>query len=187
MRISRFSSSLPLLLVPFVLVTGGCSGGKKKGDVTGTVNLDGKPLGIGRLRFILPSGKAAEEKSAEIKDGEFSVKGVPVGENIKVTIDTKTVEMRAKPEAIERRIAEIKSSKATMVAQSKNAPADQKPDFTRFDEQLKEAEAELKESKDLAKKFRPVPAKYADEKSTDISVTIKPGDNTLDPIELKSR
>jgi hypothetical protein len=81
-----------------VLASAGC-GGKKEdeggdkpaaarptGEVSGTVTLeDGKPLPVGWIAF---HGKDASETAlATVTDGKYVAKGVPVGDDIRVTVD----------------------------------------------------------------------------------------------------
>jgi hypothetical protein len=87
------------LLTLGLLVSTGCSGKQddKDGDtpespkptaeVSGTVTLpDGKPLPAGWIAF---HGKDASESAvATVADGKFLAKGVPTGDNIRVTVDT---------------------------------------------------------------------------------------------------
>ena len=62
----------------------GCGGGK--GDVSGTVNYKGKALSYGRISFVSESGKH-EVFASLIRNGKYSVAGVPAGE-AKVTVET---------------------------------------------------------------------------------------------------
>jgi hypothetical protein len=71
-------------LVFVLLLTMGCSG---RGDVTGKVNLDGKPLPAGVIVFR--NGRKPVV-SAEIKDGDYTASGVPAGD-VKVAVETNSI------------------------------------------------------------------------------------------------
>jgi len=181
MRFSRFSCFFVLVLGSLTLL-GGCSGNKKNGEVTGTVNLDGKPLPYGILKFSNPTGKATDQSlTGEINDGEFSIKKVPVGE-LKVSIKT---ELTAMPEEFRIKVESLKNTKK--IAADAAAKAGQPADTTIVDEQIAEAQKELDKATALQKKLKVVPKKYWDEKTSGITVTIKGGAQTLDPIELSSK
>jgi hypothetical protein len=182
MRIFRSSRLFVLTLAPLVLFACGCSG-KKTADIEGTVKLDGKEVPLAQIRFIPASGKAADEKMAEVVDGKFTAKKVPIGDGIKVVVDTEKVKQsRVNVEAATRKLAEAKKAKADIVKMAENQPAGaQKPDLERFNEAITTAEKELKEVQELAKKFKDVPKKYADEKTTTATVNIKAGE----PIEIE--
>jgi hypothetical protein len=78
----RFKLPLLVCLVA-LLATTGC--GKKTGEVTGTVTFKGKPLPAGKIVF---TGAKNRTGSGDIVDGKFTVAAAPVGDDIKVTIDT---------------------------------------------------------------------------------------------------
>ena len=63
-----------ILLAVALSLAAGC--GRGKGDVSGKVTYNGKPLPFGNVQFISPAGNVP----GEIKpDGTYSVTGVPVG------------------------------------------------------------------------------------------------------------
>jgi hypothetical protein len=62
----------------------GCSGEGDTGEVSGTVNFDGKPVEDGAINFFPTDGKSPTAGDV-IKDGKYSINKVPVG-NMKVTI-----------------------------------------------------------------------------------------------------
>ena len=65
-----------LLLLP------GCSG--RRADVSGTVQLDGRPVDEGAIQFIPVEGTTGPSAGGVIKDGRYHItrdKGVTVGKN----------------------------------------------------------------------------------------------------------
>jgi len=190
MRISRFPRCLFVILGSLALLSAGCSGKGGKAEVTGKVTLDGKPLGYGSIRFVNPgTGKEKGDANADIEDGEFSAKKVPVGE-IKVTVDT---------ESLRARLADIPQLRQTLKTQEEN---DKKMaammqakglksdiDDSAKKESVDKMKADLAKLELIQKKISAtaVPKKYQDEKTTPITVTIKSGSNTLDTIELSSK
>src|SRR5262245_64452272 len=64
---------------------------KRSADVSGTVKLsDGKPLAVGLIAF---HGKDASENAiALVEDGKFTARGVPVGDEVRVTVDVASLE-----------------------------------------------------------------------------------------------
>jgi hypothetical protein len=74
---ARFFGCLMLTLV--VVLVGGC-GGRKTGNVSGKVRLDGQPVPGGFVNFFPESGANTGAKASPIgADGSYSVTGVPVG------------------------------------------------------------------------------------------------------------
>ena len=59
--------------IALVLVAG-CGGGK--GNVSGKVTYEGKPLSFGTVQFMSPAGAVGTEIG---EDGSYSLSGVPVG------------------------------------------------------------------------------------------------------------
>ncbi len=190
MRFSSVSRCCFLTLTMGTLtLLAGCSGSKKAESVTGTVKLDGKELSIGKINFVAPTGekssKNVKDVTAEIVDGAFTVKGVPIGD-IKVTIETETAKNSfAQTTAQKTQLTSLKASKAKMKEQAKGFG--QEADTSQLDDQIKELEESIKKVDAAEKKFRPVPKKYGDAASSGITVTIKAGSNSLDPIELSSK
>lgn len=62
-------------LLVFALVSG-CGGGK--GDVTGKVTFEGKPIPWGRITFVSKGGNQLAISSS-IKNGEYKIVGCPAG------------------------------------------------------------------------------------------------------------
>ncbi len=64
------------LLFALVLLAAGCSAGK--GSISGKVSLNGTPVAGGTITFQSEVGNR-EVFSALIKDGQYSIEGVPTG------------------------------------------------------------------------------------------------------------
>ncbi|MGL6096060.1 MAG: hypothetical protein ACRC7O_09725, partial [Fimbriiglobus sp.] len=70
----------------------GCGGPPPVTDVSGSVNLNGKPLAIGTVTLIpAPPGKPV---TGPVVDGRFTVTGVTVGPNKVSFLASKPVEKR---------------------------------------------------------------------------------------------
>jgi hypothetical protein len=158
-----FTTSL-LILLPFALV--GCGG---KGNVSGTVTLDGKPLPAGKISFLPNKGPAV---TAEIKDGKYSAKGVPAG-NAKVTVATKYLADEGKA---------LSNPKHNMTEMPEAADAEMKE---RLAKMKKEAEDQVKKGQALLDSYRKIPDKYTKSSSSGLSVDVKKGDTSFD-VPLKS-
>jgi len=78
-----------------VLVTAGCSK-PTTGDVSGTVTIDGKPADIAVIRFEPPA--PGLPMSATVKDGQYAVTEVPIGE-ARVWISSRKVLKDPPPDA----------------------------------------------------------------------------------------
>lgn len=74
------------LVLSFCVLAVGCGGQRKvaTGNVTGVVTFEGKPVEVGVINFESDEGTGAGAE-AEIVDGDFSFKSIPVG-NYKVTV-----------------------------------------------------------------------------------------------------
>jgi hypothetical protein len=77
-----------VVFLPLLLLATSCGG---RGDVSGKVTLDGKPLPAGTIVF--QNGKKPAV-SADIKDGGYTATGVPAGD-VKVAVETKSVKEAA--------------------------------------------------------------------------------------------
>ncbi len=74
---SLFADRWFFLCAAIVLATLGCGKGDDKGQVNGTVTLDGTPLASGSVRFVAASGQSPTA-GATITDGHFTA-AVPTG------------------------------------------------------------------------------------------------------------
>jgi hypothetical protein len=80
LRTIRLTVALPLLLAGVA----GCA--ESKGDVSGKVSFTGSPLPAGKITFICEGGNKPV-LSADIREGKYEIKGVPVGP-VKITVAT---------------------------------------------------------------------------------------------------
>ncbi|MFO0878122.1 MAG: hypothetical protein U0840_12295 [Gemmataceae bacterium] len=169
-------SALTAVVVFFSLVATGCGPGKA--DVSGTVNLDGKPVHSGKIVFIPAQGVAV---SGPVDNGKYSLKGVPSGEAV-VTVDNidvrKAVEQASK-------YSEPKGGTGAGAVPG-GAGANMPPEAKAALEKQMQAMAEgAKRTKDLIANYRAIPEKYADPKATDLK--FKVGSSATFDIDLKSK
>lgn len=162
---------LLMALAPGVL---GCGGGK--GTVTGTVTLDDKPLSVGTIAFQPAKGNAV---SAPIKDGKYTVEGVPTGE-ARVTVDTKAVEQQLKPPD---RGGQAPPQSMAPPPGMKMPPEAQKY----FDERKQAANANQDAAKELRKNFRKVPEKYGKADTSGLTFKVQSGKGNTFDVPLKSQ
>lgn len=116
----------------------GC-GDKKRASVSGTVQLDGKPIEEGSIQFVPSDPNAGPTSGASIRDGKYEIsadKGATIGSN-KVVIHAnrktgKQVPNAAEPgkmrDAVEEAIPAEYNSKSTLTADIK--PGHNSHDFT---------------------------------------------------------
>jgi len=188
MRLSQISRLLLLVVSPLALFVAGCSGGGKKASAKGNVTLDGQPLGVGLLRFVNPGTdpKFKTDVTVEIEDGAFTAKQVPVGD-VKVVIETETLKGRLKElEGMKMLLAQQQKFKAEREKRGQEFK-DKAMDPSMFDEQIAKITEDLKKLENISKKIKTIPKQYSSETTTPITVNIKPGENTLETIELKSK
>ena len=75
----------PAVVLPLLLAAAaGCA--PTKGDISGQVSFQGLPLPAGKITFIGEGGNNAVH-SANIREGKYELKGVPVGP-VKITVAT---------------------------------------------------------------------------------------------------
>jgi hypothetical protein len=156
-----FLGSFALLIA----TTTGCGG---KGTVTGKVNLDGKPLPAGRIAFVPSKGVAA---SGEIKDGQYTVTGVPAGD-VKVTVETKSLQDR-----ITALRTTVQNAKAMLPPPGAKLPDEAKAGV---ESDKQDADKKAQELKELEASYRPVPEKYSKPESTPLTLQVKSGSNPFD-------
>jgi hypothetical protein len=174
-RAMRRSACFAAVLVILGAATG-CGAGK--GKVTGTVTgPDGKPLPLGRITFLPASGPPGF--SGDIQDGKYSVDDVTTGEN-NVSIDTAYI--RDENEPIVKRAG---SGKTAMNGTGSGGPPPKgaPPEYVKMQKEQEEAP---KIAKEKLAKYRPIPEKFADTKTSGLSVTVKSGDNTF-PVDLSGK
>ncbi len=93
---------------------------KRSAEVSGTVKLsDGKPLAVGLIAF---HGKDASENAvALVEDGKFTARGVPVGDELRVTVDVAAV--KSLREQLEEQLGEA-LTRAGLLKQAGKSDAD---------------------------------------------------------------
>jgi hypothetical protein len=82
----RYLFFLPFSLSPLFLVCCASGCGEAKGDVSGQVSFKGSPLPAGKVTFICEGGNKPV-LSADIREGKYEIKGVPVGP-VTITVAT---------------------------------------------------------------------------------------------------
>ncbi len=159
-----------LMVVSAVSSVMGCGGGK--GNVGGTVTIDGQPLPAGKIAFV--AAKISVE--GEIVDGKYEVKGVPVGE-VKVSVNTKAIH------------TQIEGLENTANAVRHDTPPPGLPENARqeLEEQAKNAANSLAKAKELRAKYRPIPEAYSDPEKSNLRFNVTKGNNPAFDIALKSR
>jgi hypothetical protein len=150
----------------------GCGGkGKVSGMVTGP---DGQPLPLGRITFLPDSGPPGV--SGEIQDGKYAVEDLSTGP-AKVSVETAYI--HDENQGLVK--AASKAGALTGTGASGPPPKDAPPAFAEM--QKKQAEG-LKIAKEKLAKYREIPEKFADPKTSGLSLTVKSGNNDF-PVDLK--
>jgi hypothetical protein len=139
---------------------------KRSADVSGTVKLsDGKPLAVGLIAF---HGKDASENAiALVEDGKFTARGVPVGDEIRVTVDVTSLESLRNQ--IQEQVQEAQT-RAGLLKQAKKSDAD-----------MLQRVAELKDRlQRLQKPSQKLNPNDASQKSTRLTYKISEGSQTIE-------
>lgn len=172
-RVVLRSSFLIGALAVLLGAVNGCGGGK--GTVSGKVTLDGKPLPAGKIGFVPSKGVGA---SGEIKDGQYSVSGVPAGD-MKVTVETKSIKSK---------IDELSSAVRLSVRSSQPPPGVKMPEGAKkaLEEERKRDEEMKQELKELRAAYRQIPEKYSKADSSGLTLKVKGGTNNFD-VSLSSK
>jgi hypothetical protein len=144
------------LIVCLLLGTAGCA---SKGDISGKVLYQGKPLPGGTVTFLPAGGKGAFNSSIQ-KDGSYSLTKVPPGE---VTITVETESKKPAPQTTPQAAAKARRYIEKM---QKNWPG-------RTLSRLPSKE-----------QYVPIPASYKDPEKSGLTYTVTGGTQTYD-IELK--
>lgn len=166
MQLRRSHLVLILFAICFPLLLSGCTGKKSKGaEISGTVTFAGKPLPMGKLVFHGSDGKSRED---HFKDGEFKVKGVPVGD-VKVTVETEFL----KGMEGEYKQLKLQYDQAKRAGGGKPGGEDT--------ETLAALKERMEGAKERFEKYTQIPAKYWKNDTTPLSYTISNGDT----IEIK--
>jgi hypothetical protein len=185
-RLFRFCGGFVLPLL-FIAVAGGCGGGK--GNVSGTVTVDGKPLPMGTIVFTSESGPAV---AAEILDGKYAAVGVPTGD-VKVSLDLSALKSLAGEGGARGRTASEKMAEkfgkgagADTAGKYKdsfdptknpNLPAEAKEQAAQQHKALEDAQRRKTEVIPL---LHAIPDKYTDPKTSGWTLRVSLGDNTFD-------
>lgn len=175
-RVIRRAACFGAVLVLIGAATG-CGG---KGKVTGTVTgPDGQPLPLGRISFIPASGPPGV--TADIEDGKYTAENVPTGE-AKVSVETSYIEAEAK--------LALKNSGGGGHGGTGGGAAPPKgmtPEIATALAEMNKGQAEgKKRAQEKLAKYRQIPEKFADAKTSELSLTVKSGDNTY-PVDLSKK
>lgn len=170
-------------LLLLLALTGGCGGGK--GEVSGEVTVDGKPLTLGAIVFTPASGPAV---AAEVVDGKYRATGVPTGD-CKVSLDLSTLKQLVAQNAPKTGAAAFgaKFGKGQDAAKEKSM----NPSAGAMKEMPGEAKQQLQEqqkataegqrrAKDGAGQLTAVDAKYTDPNTSGWTIKVSVGANTFD-------
>jgi hypothetical protein len=141
---------------------------KSSADVTGTVTLNGKPLPAGWVIFHAKRGKAS---MTTIDHGKYVLKNAPVGEEIKVTIDTASISSRLTILQTQLQLLEVREKQMKQAKQETAELVKQIDEMKKRVKVLSEMQKRLGEIK--------VDEKYAARATTPLSVAIKPGAQTF--------
>jgi hypothetical protein len=160
--IERVPARPRLAGIGLALLVVGCGG---RGDVSGTVKYKGEPLPYARITFHGEGGKQ-EVLSGEVRDGKYTVERVPAGP-VKVTVET------FRPQSL--------------IPKTQPPGPGGKPAEDMMGGHVKGPESGDKDKgpeppKDV--RSVPIPPRYSKLDTTDLSYTVKRGDNTID-IELQ--
>jgi len=161
-RTVRIASLHGLLLLAVV----GC-GPEKTVEVSGTVRYKDRPLPVGRIFFFGPKGHPA---SGDVAEGKFKVAGVPVGDEIKVVVETTSL------------LNEIREFEI----QQEEANAEEKPGVATLPKEEREkrkADPELvKAMKELKRQLRltPIPPHYEHPKQTPLVYKVSENGQVID-------
>ncbi len=158
---------LGLAFIAVVLMQG-CGGkGQKPNKLEGTVTLpDGSPLPWGKISVW----RESRSHDADIKDGQFSLSGLPVGERYPVTVTTDhhLDKLKQIPEW-DQRLHELQRT----VEKHPETVDNQ----TRA--QIEELTDQIRRMKDLRESYHKIPPRYTNSATTPIKVTIDKGLNEL--------
>lgn len=145
------------VLIAFLVVLSGCDTGPKRAAIKGKVTLDDKPLTVGNVMFL---GKENFSGTAAIdKDGNYSLADAPVGE-VQVSIDVP----RLPPGGLE------------MMRRMKNNPGTK--DTASVDPN--DPSKRIGIMGNIPENVVPIPDRYRDPKTSGLTYTVKPGEQTYD-------
>lgn len=154
----------------------GCGGGK--GDVSGKVTVDGKPLPMGNVVFI-PTGGGPAVSAPLDAEGHYTAYGVLSGEN-KVSLDLAAIKSssagsgpKTGSEAMAARFGKGgEGGKKESMAPSNQATAQMPPGAQEYYKNLAKSAAENKEKLHAAiELLKHIPDKYTDPEATELKYT----------------
>jgi len=154
---------LSVLVVSIGLLAAGCGKrGSSGNSVAGSVTYKGNPVTGGTMLF---HGKDKDGKDKVFPaslgpDGNYSCQGVPAGDYT-VTVDTKWLENFGDAESMMKKMA-------------------QKAGLDGAGEKMPQNQGLAKEPKGGAPKYVPIPPKYADKKTSTLTVKVESGNNSKD-------
>ena len=147
---------LALLIFGLVL---GCSSQRTKSSLSGKVTYKGQPLKGGNMTFNTEKGIYSSEIS---KDGDYEVFDIPAG-NVTVTIDTESINPNKKVQSY--------GGKGDKMYEERMA-AEKKAGVAAGEKGMSKEE--------MTERYVKIPAKYADEKTSEIKFTLEPGKQKKD-------
>jgi hypothetical protein len=182
-RVNRPVPYAILAAVAFASV--GCGG---KAKVSGTVELDGKPVQSGNIVFIPSSGPAV---SAPIKNGQYTAEGVPTGD-VRVTIENveakrlvenskpKTSVKGGGPAGFMKGPPKVNDTEVAIKPRGKEAAFDEMPPGAReaLQKQMQTSEEGRRVSQEMIDNYRPIPEKYNSPDTSGLGLKVKSGSNT---------
>lgn len=155
----------------------GCGG---KGTVSGTVTLDGTPLPAGTIAIIPSNGPGGV---GPIQDGKYSLTKISTGKAT-ITVETDSIKkqldsLAAAPSQSMQRSAGGRMTPEMLAKMPENAKQ-------QMEERQKQMEGAGQKAQELKAKYRPLPEKYSESKSSGLTFEVKSGDNTFN-VELSSK
>lgn len=153
MRVSRWKKSGGFVVVlAFAASLGAAGCGKSTGSLSGKVYYKGAPLKGGHVIFACADGKTEQPEIGE--DGSYRIDKLPVGV-VKVGVETDTL----KPKGVAPGMAgPVKYAPPSGMENPNQAP----------------------DPAQMAKRYVPIPEKYADPQSSGLTFTVKPGSQPYD-------
>lgn len=159
-------AAVSTLAVALLVASVGC-GGPARGDVTGTVTMNGKPVVYGTITFI---GEDGITKAATITpDGKYSVYGVVVG-TATIVLDSPKPPVAEAPAAGGGRGGRGRGRGTDPELPTDAPPVERDPD------------TQNTVSEEVAKKWFPIPKEYTDNTRSTLKYTVQPGANTHDVV-----
>jgi len=139
---------------------------KRSAEVSGTVKLsDGKALAVGLIAF---HGKDASENTvALVEDGKFTARGVPVGDEVRVTVDVTSLESLRNQ--LQEQLQEAQT-RAGLLKQAKKSDADMLQRIEELKDKLKR----------LQKPPQKVDPNYGSREKTRLTYKISEGSQTIE-------